>query len=176
MLREATDRSLVILDEVGRGTSTYDGMSLAQSILEYFLRKLKSTTLFATHYHELTALADRYPGQLLNRHMAIVEKSGSIDFLYTLEEGPAVKSYGIQVAKLAGLPPEVVKYAGQLLSRLEKGRKPQPESSQLDLWSKVEEAPAEPDPVLVALKELNIGEMTPIEALNTIAEWQQKHS
>lgn len=183
MLKEATAQSLVILDEVGRGTSTFDGMSLAQAILEYFLRKLKSYTLFATHYHELTALESRYPDNLRNKHMSITEKQGEILFRYHLADGPAEKSYGIHVAKLAGLPKEVVQYANQLLKRHEtQGSDKQ--SPQLDLWQvqqqQAEQLHSEPEepkfPWLESLRELEIQKLTPLEALNTLAKWQQELS
>lgn len=118
MLYDAGPRSLVILDEVGRGTSTYDGMCLAQAILEFLVERKRSLTLFATHYHELTQLESRL-GRVKNGHMSIVEKSGDIQFLHTLVPGPANKSYGIQVAKLAGLPKEVTQRAQGLLKRIE---------------------------------------------------------
>ncbi len=177
MLEQATPQSLVILDEVGRGTSTYDGMSLAQSILEYFLRRLKSYTLFATHYHELTNLESRYPDQLLNRHMAITEKQGQITFRYHLAEGPALKSYGIQVAKLAGLPKEVIQYANQILKKLESGQ--EGTTPQLGLWdNRVEEAEevARDHEIIENLRTLEIQKLTPLDALNTLAKWQQEHS
>lgn len=182
MLNEATSQSLVILDEVGRGTSTYDGMSLAQSILEYFLRKKKSYTLFATHYHELTDLVTRYPKQLLNKHMTISEKLGEIKFLYHLTDGPAEKSYGIQVAKLAGLPKEVIQYSGQLLKRYESGSSRESSSSQLDLWQSVaaeqteSQDSSEFDDLLKSIRHLEIQKMTPLDALNKIAKWQQELS
>ena len=122
MLNEAGSRSLVILDEVGRGTSTYDGMSLAQAILEYFMTHIKSYTLFATHYHELTGLEDQSSGRLINKHMAISEAQEGISFGYLLADGPAEKSYGIQVAKLAGLPGTVIKRACRILDRFEAER------------------------------------------------------
>ncbi len=180
MLKAATPRSLVILDEVGRGTSTFDGMSLAQSILEYFLRRLQSYTLFATHYHELTGLEERYPGKLLNRHMSITEKQGKIEFRYHLAEGPAQKSYGIQVAKLAGLPKEVIQYAHQLLQKLEK--KGVADTHQMDLWDVVmpeaiqQEQTQEDEGILQDLRTLEIQKLTPLDALNTLAKWQQEHS
>ncbi len=211
MLHQATSRSLVILDEVGRGTSTYDGMSLAQSILEYFLRKLKSYTLFATHYHELTRLEGRYPGQLLNKHMSIHEQKGEIVFRYHLTDGPALKSYGIQVAQRAGLPPEVIRYAHQILSRLENGSSAQKNTPQMDLWEhqiknaapelesykvgsenqlgfnkadpelnqtaeKREKLTNEQTQWLTTLKSLEIQKLTPLEALNKLAQWQQELS
>jgi DNA mismatch repair protein MutS len=177
MLREATSRSLVILDEVGRGTSTFDGMSLAQAILEYFLQHLQSYTLFATHYHELTRLQEQYPNRLRNCHMAISEDQGQIRFRYHLAEGPALKSYGIQVAKLAGLPKEVVQHASQVLRQMEKA--PSETSSQLDLWSRPvpdEVHEADEPRLLRDLKTLEIQKLTPLDALNTLAKWQQDHS
>ena len=181
MLCEATPHSLVILDEVGRGTSTYDGMSLAQSILEYFLRKLKSYTLFATHYHELTLLGTRYPESLINCHMAISEKNGDLRFLYQLSSGPAHKSYGIQVAKLAGLPPEVIQYAGKLLNRFENAGTTN-DSGQMDLWENPPsepprpEIPAEMQAFLQSLRGLEVQKLTPLDALNKLAQWQQELS
>ncbi len=186
MLKKATENSLVILDEVGRGTSTYDGMSLAQSILEYFVNTLKSYTLFATHYHELTDLDKKYPDRLLNRHMTISEEKGQLIFRYQLKEGPAQKSYGIQVAKLAGLPASVVKYADKLLKEYEKNHDQQVQgSSQLDLWQSVleqkeEEETTAIDPEvqkwLTAIRELEIQSLTPLDALNRLAKWQQELS
>lgn len=180
MLKEATPRSLVILDEVGRGTSTYDGMSLAQAILEYFLKELKSYTLFATHYHELTALESNYSGQLLNRHMSISEKNGEILFRYHLAEGPAEKSYGIQVAKLAGLPKPVIQHAGKILSQLETDAKPQVQTQQLDLWAAMsemqepEEVKSEFEGMLDSIRGLEIQKLTPLDALNKLAEFQEE--
>lgn len=118
MLRKATPKSLLILDEIGRGTSTFDGMSLAQSILEYLASDLKAMTLFATHYHELTVLSEKFP-HILNAHMSVVEKEGHIEFLHTLMLGPAQKSYGIQVARLAGVPTKITERAKELLADLE---------------------------------------------------------
>ncbi len=118
MLKMSGPDTLVILDEVGRGTSTYDGMSLAQSILEHLVRVAGCTTLFATHYHELTILASEY-AQVRNMHMAIHEQRGEIQFLYTLRAGPASKSYGLHVARLAGLPESVIQRAEKLLKNHE---------------------------------------------------------
>lgn len=114
MLHKANANSLLILDEVGRGTSTFDGLCLAQSILEYILRNIKSHILFATHYHELVSIDKKYP-QVKNVHMEIHEKNNLIQFLYLLRSGPAMKSYGIQVAELAGLPSEIIQNASRLL-------------------------------------------------------------
>lgn len=192
MLANSTENSLVILDEVGRGTSTYDGMSLAQAILEFLLENKKSLTLFATHYHELTELAATYP-QLFNAHMSIHEKNGEITFLHQLVRGPANKSYGIHVGRLAGLPPSVTKRASAILRKLESGRTT--ETTQMSLlgvidrdesaWSdeeikdKANEAPEHSPEVQAALEEikgLDLMSVTPLEALNRIAKWQQSLS
>ena len=192
MLDLATDSSLVILDEVGRGTSTYDGMSLAQSILEFLLDSRRSMTLFATHYHELTELSSRYP-QLFNVHMRIHEKLGAngaeITFLHQLAKGPANKSYGIHVAKLAGLPASVLKRASGILKKLEGGRSFDADQMSLlgrfdieaanEIESRVESVPEIPAFVASALQEikgLDVSSLTPLEALNRIAQWQRSLS
>ncbi|MES2962973.1 MAG: DNA mismatch repair protein MutS [Bdellovibrionota bacterium] len=188
MLECATEDSLVILDEVGRGTSTYDGMSLAQSILEFLLDSKKCMTLFATHYHELTELAQGYP-QLFNVHMRIHEKAGAhgpeITFMHQLAKGPANKSYGIHVAKLAGLPGSVTKRASGILKKLEGGRRI--ETEQMSLLGHLDgshagqapqetEIPEELKQALDELKGLDVTQLTPLEALNRIAKWQRNLS
>jgi DNA mismatch repair protein MutS len=187
MLECATEDSLVILDEVGRGTSTYDGMSLAQSILEFLLDSKKCMTLFATHYHELTELAQSYP-QLFNVHMRIHERTGAhgpeITFLHQLAKGPANKSYGIHVAKLAGLPGSVTKRASGILKRLESGR--HIETEQMSLLGRMDEPaldesteveiPEEFREALDEIKRVDVTQLTPLEALNRIAKWQRNLS
>jgi DNA mismatch repair protein MutS len=197
MISQSSSSSLLILDEIGRGTSTFDGMSLAQSILEYILTELKCMTLFATHYHELTALAENFP-LLQNAHMTVSEKQGEIRFLHTLVSGPALKSYGIQVAKLAGLPAAITRRAQSLLQQMEERRTPA--SSQLslldfqpslahneratkeDLGSVEEEnlqlqQRLEKLALLEALKKdlesFPVLNKTPLEAMNIIAKWQE---
>jgi DNA mismatch repair protein MutS len=168
---------------VGRGTSTYDGLSLAQAILEHLLGERQSMIFFATHYHELTSLSATFE-KLINAHMSIHEKNGDLKFLYTLSMGPAVRSYGIQVARLAGLPGTVTRRAENLLKRLEQATHAadRPHASQLDLWSQpppVEEASPAPaldpqlDVVMQEVREFSIQSVTPLEALNKIAQWQQ---
>ena len=117
ILHSATEDSLVVLDEVGRGTATYDGISIAWAATEYFVNRVGSKTLFATHYHELTALADRLPG-VHNVHMTADERDGDVTFLRTIEDGPADRSYGVHVADLAGVPGPVVERASDVLRRL----------------------------------------------------------
>ncbi len=117
IIREATSNSLIILDEIGRGTSTYDGLSLAQAVLEHFVTAIKGYVFFATHYHELTDLALDYTN-IVNAHMSIEEHKEGLVFLRKLTKGPANRSYGIEVAKLAGLPPAVVAKAAKILRQL----------------------------------------------------------
>lgn len=183
MLKNATAKSLVILDEVGRGTSTFDGMCLAQSILEHLLSDVKSTTFFATHYHELTQLETSYP-QIKNAHMTVADTMSEIRFLHTLAPGPAKKSYGIQVADLAGLPPVVVRRAKSLLKMIE-SRKVETSSqlSLLDMAFAEEPAAlaAAPEPahreeveqLVEEVKNYPLTKITPLEALNQIAQWQK---
>ena len=180
MLKKSTKSSLLILDEIGRGTSTFDGMSLAQSILEYLLTHKGAMTFFATHYHELTSLEGKYR-QLRNAHMTVLEKNGEIRFLHTLKLGPAQKSYGIQVAKLAGLPAEITDRAQSLLKNLEtKPRSQAMDSSQLSLMDAMSfEEPTSAGPseelkvVLKDLRDYALSTQTPIEAMNRIAKWQE---
>ncbi len=118
ILNNATDKSLIILDEIGRGTATFDGMSIAAAVSEYIHNKIKAKTLFATHYHEITQLADKNPG-MKNLHVLIKEEGDHVTFLHRIADGTADKSYGIQVAKLAGLPKEVVERAKAVYNKLE---------------------------------------------------------
>ena len=134
ILERADSKSLVILDEIGRGTATFDGMSLARAAIEFLTERRKPILLSATHYHELTALADTCPS-IHNGSMDIKEKNGEIRFLYTLSKGPANKSYGIQVARLAGLPPSVIRRAERLLQKYESTGKQSPFNEQMDLFA-----------------------------------------
>ncbi len=180
ILKNCDGETLVVLDEIGRGTSTYDGMCLAQAILEHLLTESRAYIFFATHYHELTALNQRFM-QIHNAHMAIEEKNGQIEFLHVLQEGPAVKSYGIHVAKLAGLPRTVTQRAAQLLKQVEV--KPQ-NSSQLSLMALAEEpmAPSTDEMafdedrqfILDDLKEFATSSHSGLEALMRIDQWQKR--
>ncbi len=177
ILKKMSPQSLVIFDEIGRGTSTFDGMSLAQAILEYLLEKQKALTLFATHYHELTNLDLKYAG-LTNAHMTVTDRGGEIRFLHTLTNGPALKSYGIQVAKLAGLPSEVTKRAAEVLKGIESKKS----DSQLSLFQvptdseTIEAKNQELDPKLqelaTGIRNFPLQGKTPLEAMNQIAKWQ----
>ncbi|MCE3010374.1 MAG: DNA mismatch repair protein MutS [Proteobacteria bacterium] len=183
ILREVSASSLVIMDEIGRGTSTFDGMSLAQAICEYLLSEKSALTLFATHYHELTELAGAFP-QMKVGHLSVQEKDGNIRFLYSFTSGPAKRSYGIQVAKLAGLPAPVIQRAQKLLK--EKESLGDGVSTQLSLMSQAliqseESSPlAEKDQALQALiqevQEFSLSTKTPLDAMIKIAQWQQQIS
>lgn len=165
ILNNATDKSLVLMDEIGRGTSTYDGMSLAWAAASYIARELKSFTLFATHYFELTALPERVDG-CANVHLDATEHEHTLVFLHTVKEGPADRSYGLQVAALAGIPPAVIAQAREYLSRLEQAplrlkEKPKDEQ-QLGLFV--------PPPSIIEekLRAVNPDALTPREALELL--------
>jgi len=174
-LHHATSRSLLILDEIGRGTSTYDGVSIAWAMIEYIHNhpQLRAKTLFATHYHELTQLADLLPG-VRNYNVAVSEADGKVIFLHKIVPGGADKSYGIHVAQMAGLPKPVVARANEIMAELEKtsGRavKISPHSAQQAALF------PETSPLLDELKSLDINELSPIEALNKLFEWQKKYT
>ncbi len=174
ILHHATSRSLLILDEIGRGTSTYDGLSIAWGIIEYIHNHphLRAKTLFATHYHELTQLADLLPG-VRNYNVAVSEADGKVVFLHKIIAGGADRSYGIHVAQLAGLPAPVIQRANEIMAELEKtsGRavKINPHAAQqIALFP-------ETSPLLDDLKELDVNSLSPIEALNRLFEWQKKY-
>ncbi len=173
ILHHATSRSLLILDEIGRGTSTYDGLSIAWGIIEYIHNhpQLRAKTLFATHYHELTQLADLLPG-IRNYNVAVSEADNKIVFLHKIIAGGADKSYGIHVAQLAGLPAPVIQRANEIMAELEKtsGRavKIHPQAAQQAALF------PETSPLLDELKELDVNTLSPIEALNRLFEWQKK--
>ena len=173
ILNHATQRSLLILDEIGRGTSTYDGVSIAWAIVEYLHNhpKLRAKTLFATHYHELTQLADLLPG-VRNYNVAVSEADGDVVFLYKIVAGGADRSYGIHVAQLAGLPHPVIQRANEILRQLEatSGKTVEIDPNvpqQLNLFP-------ETNPLLDELEGLDLSTLSPIEALNRLFEWQKK--
>ena len=175
ILNHATHRSLLILDEIGRGTSTYDGLSIAWAILEFLHNhpRLKPRTLFATHYHELTGLAELLP-QINNYSIAVAEEGDNIVFLHELIQGKANRSYGIHVAQLAGLPRDVVLRAKELLSDLEAHAVTTAvEPSHLRPAQQAALFP-EASPLLDELHQLDVTTMTPMEAINTLYEWKKK--
>ena len=169
ILNNATRNSLVLMDEVGRGTSTFDGLALAFAIARHLIEQNQCYALFATHYFELTRLEDEHP-DAANVHVSAVEHRDRIVFLHTVEDGPASQSYGIQVAQLAGVPPSVVKAARKQLARLE--RDAAARSPQQDLFSQASvpksEPEPEPHPVLEALESLDPDSLTPREALEAL--------
>ena len=176
ILHNATPRSLILLDEVGRGTSTFDGLAIAWAVTEELHERGRGAkVLFATHYHELTALADRLP-RIRNFHVAVREWNDEIIFLHTVRPGGTDRSYGIQVARLAGLPPTVIQRAREILGELESERAglatantpAGPDPVQLGLF------PPTGDPILKDLAALDIPSMTPLQALNALAEWQRQ--
>ncbi|PWB54907.1 MAG: DNA mismatch repair protein MutS [Anaerolineales bacterium] len=173
ILHHASNRSLLILDEIGRGTSTYDGVSIAWAVVEYIHNHpaLRAKTLFATHYHELTQLSDLLPG-VRNYNVAVNESGGQVVFLHKIIPGGADRSYGIHVGQLAGLPSPVVQRAEQILLQLEKSSgkavKIDPElPHQMALFP-------ETNPLLDELKKLDINGLSPIEALNKLYEWRKR--
>ncbi|MCW5853114.1 MAG: DNA mismatch repair protein MutS, partial [Anaerolineae bacterium] len=175
ILRHASPRSLVILDEVGRGTSTYDGLSIAWAVVEYLHNNphLRAKTLFATHYHELTELADRLP-RVRNYNVAVAEEGDQVVFLHKIIPGGADRSYGIHVAQLAGLPRAVIHRATEILADLEQEARapgaPKPgevRPQQLTMFA------TEP-PVVKALKELDVNQLTPLEAINQLYQLQKQ--
>ncbi|MGV1014464.1 MAG: MutS-related protein, partial [Methyloceanibacter sp.] len=174
ILNQATRRSFVVLDEIGRGTATFDGLSIAWATLEYLHEVNRSRVLFATHYHELTALADKLV-HAANATVEIKEWRDEIVFLYRVVQGAADRSYGIHVAKLAGLPGPVLSRAGEVLSALEKadGRpKPADLASDLPLFNAAKAAtdtkPGQPSPLEQAVAALSPDAMTPKEALEAL--------
>ena len=196
-LRYASKNSLILFDEIGRGTATYDGMALAEAIIEYIHEEVHAKTLFSTHYHELTVLDERLSG-LKNIHVGAVEEEGELVFLHKMLPGPADKSYGIQVAKLAGLPDALLSRATVILEQLEQkeevvmnhsvtteipiventpikmiheNTKELTDDGQLSLFGMLEGSEAE---IVRAVRKTNLLTMTPLEALNCISEWQQK--
>jgi DNA mismatch repair protein MutS len=167
ILNNATRNSLVILDEIGRGTSTYDGLSIAQAVSEYIHDKIHARTLFATHYHELTAMAEARPG-MFNLCVSVNDSGETVVFLKKVIPGKADKSYGIHVAQLAGLPAGVIERSRELLDTLEKttDQKP-PTVTQINLFSE------EMHPVVEELRALDVDELTPREALRLLYQWKE---
>ena len=178
ILHTATARSLILLDEVGRGTSTYDGLAIAWAAIEYVHARTRAKTLFATHYFELTELADQLSG-VKNYHVSVKETGGGVVFLRKVEPGAADRSYGIEVAKLAGLPNEVIERAREVLAEHENAERqltgqlandesrPAP-AAQLTIFTPISQ------PVLEKLREVDLNQLTPLEALNLLAELKKQ--
>ena len=174
LLKHATSRSLLILDEIGRGTSTYDGMSIARAVLEWCAdpKRLGAKTLFATHYHELTVLEGELPG-VKNFNIAARKKKDEILFLRKIVPGGADQSYGIEVANLAGLPPKVIRRAREILAELESQDKTPKQTSareepQVSLTALGEEE------VLATLRNTQLESLTPLQAMNLLYDLKAK--
>lgn len=179
-LSHATASSLILFDEIGRGTATYDGMALAQAIIEYLHDHVHAKTLFSTHYHELTSLADSLD-KLINVHVGAVEENGTLVFLHKMMPGPADKSYGIHVAKLAGLPADLLERADQILGQLEQNSAtkaaPVPQvaepEKQLSLFEP-EPVRSKNDPILKKLAAFDLMSATPMDAMNLLYNMQKR--
>ncbi len=186
-IMNATSKSLLLFDEIGRGTSTYDGMSLAQAMMEYIHESIGANTLFSTHYHELTDLEDSLP-KLRNVHVSATEKDGKVVFLHKLKDGPADKSYGIHVAELAQLPEQIISRARDILATFEDqeekgGSAVQVSETQLSFFDEQPKTRKEPvviqddkstDKIIKKLKKVNISGTTPLEALQLLYELQNE--
>ena len=177
IISNATKRSLLILDEIGRGTSTFDGLSIAWAVVEHIAKKIGARTLFATHYHELTELEDKIDG-VKNYCIAVKEKGEDVIFLRKIIRGGADESYGVHVAKLAGIPNNVTTRANEILKTLKENnfsnksekepKKAYAMQNQFDLFNyKLGEIASDID-------KININELTPIEALNTLMKLKMK--
>ena len=181
ILEKATPRSLILLDEVGRGTSTFDGVSIAWAIAEFIDQQVQARTLFATHYHELAELASLYP-TIKNCQVSVKEWGDNILFLRKVVEGSSSHSYGIQVARLAGVPPRVIQRAREILQNLESGQRDDAGQPRLAPARKARRQPEEEQPSLFPashpitedILRLNLPEMTPLEALNRLQELQDR--
>lgn len=169
-IKYATKDSLILFDELGRGTATFDGMSLAEAILEYIAKKIKCKTLFSTHYHELTDM-EKNLSNLKNKHVSAIEENGNIIFLHKVKDGSVDKSYGINVAKLAGLPDEVIERASNILKVYESKEKKKDIVIQTTLPLNFEDKKSEVEEEIKALDILN---MTPIEAISTLSKLKEK--
>jgi DNA mismatch repair protein MutS len=173
ILERATSRSLIILDEMGRGTSTFDGVSIAWAVAEELAHRVRAKTLFATHYQELTRLAEEVPN-VVNLHVLVKEVGKDVVFLHRVEPGTAEGSYGVHVARLAGLPTHVTDAADRILADLlseaplSRLARKEPPAAPLPLFG------AEDDPILRALRKLDTDRMTPLEALQRLAELKRQ--
>ena len=166
----ASKNSLILFDELGRGTATFDGMSLAQAILEYVAKHIKCKTLFSTHYHELTSLERDYLN-IKNVHVAAKEEGSMITFLHKVENGPADKSYGIHVARLAQMPEELLIRAKEILDGYENGEKAKVKPTTTQLSMDLEEEKT--DLLREKLKSVDPLHLTPMDALNLIFELKE---
>jgi DNA mismatch repair protein MutS len=173
ILNTASSRSLILLDEMGRGTATFDGLSLAWATVEYLHAETSARTLFATHYHELTMLAEKLP-RVRNLRAGVKESAGGIVFLHNIEPGAASKSYGIEVARLAGLPAAVIERARRILRQHEKQERSavagetEPEPMQLTIFTPLSQR------IVDRIEAVDVNALTPLQALNLLEELQQE--
>ncbi len=169
-LQNATSKSFILFDEIGRGTSTYDGMALAQAMLEYIIKYIKAKTLFSTHYHELTQMEDIHE-EIVNSHVDVHEENDHITFLYRMVKGKADKSYGINVARLAHLPDEILLRSKDLLEHLESNKK------EIDMNVKIKTVEKK-DPlaqeIIDTIEEIDVNKMTPMEAMTLLYKLKSK--
>ena len=196
-IMNATSSSLILFDEIGRGTSTYDGMALAQAIMEYIHEEIGAKTLFSTHYHELTVLSQSL-AKLENIHVSAIEQNGHLVFLHKIKDGAADKSYGIHVAKLAELPESLIERASEILERLENEGEPRRKeaaapaarpvqaeaedpaeaAAQLSFFSepdvRVQKPSNKEKKIIEELKAAEVLEMTPLDAINLLYKLQKK--
>ncbi len=173
ILHNATSKSLLILDEIGRGTSTYDGLSIAWAVIEYIHNapRLRARTIFATHFHELTKLSESLPG-IRNYNVAVTEQGGEVIFLHKIVPGAADRSYGIHVGQIAGLPKPVISRANEILTKLETESKNGSKNENIPI-SQLALFP-ETNPLLESLQKLDINSISPIEAINILYEWKKR--
>ena len=173
ILNQATNKSLIVLDEVGRGTSTYDGLAIAQSIIEYINcnSKLKCRTLFATHYHELISMEEEFPG-IKNYNVRVLENEDGVVFLHNIVPGATTRSYGIHVAKLAGLPKDIITRADHILDELESIDGSKLHNKDNINYSQLSFGFSE-SKLLENVKNLNLENMTPLEAITKLYELKQ---
>ncbi len=171
-LQHATDRSLILFDEIGRGTSTYDGMALAQAMIEYINENIHAKTLFSTHYHELTQLGE-HSEEIRNIHVDVHEEDDHVTFLYRVVDGKADKSYGINVARLAKLPEVILQRAGQLLDALEREENHGVYQPQMLVVEKDDPKQKE---IMEMIDMIDINSMTPMEAMSFLYELKKKRT
>ena len=171
-LQHATDRSLILFDEIGRGTSTYDGMALAQAMIEYINENIHAKTLFSTHYHELTDLEQTLPG-VKTFNIAVKKRQGDMIFLRKIVPGAADDSYGIEVAKLAGIPDRVITRAREILKELESGAPETAKPAAGPVSDQVSMLDMQSDELRRALEAVTVETLTPIEAMNVLYQLKQ---
>ncbi len=180
ILHHATKKSLIIMDEIGRGTSTYDGISIAWAVAEYLVTHATPKTLFATHYHELQVLEEQFPRQIKNFHMSVADEKGKPIFLHTILPGGASHSFGVAVARLAGIPESVIDRANELLVELEKRSSAEPAVSNTEKQRSMSDVRDSQHDSLMThfiqkeLEKMDIHQMTPLDALNALSELKEK--